>query len=277
MILLASLVFLFQPVVRTLLEQAPKVWSDMEDTISIIRGMVSGFSEMSDEVSAAIAPDGQTESSGSAVEMPTLTDALMLAPAVAGKLAIFAGALFFFLLTRSDIYDWAARRLTEPTGRAETTRKLRDAERAVSQYFVTVTLINVGLGVATAAALQVMGLPGAALWGVLACLMNFIVYIGPAFLVMGLLFSGIAAFDGPMVLAPALSFMALNGLEGQFVTPSLVGRELEVNPLLLFVALVFGIWLWGAIGGIVAIPLLLWVLVLNNALSAPAPPARAAS
>jgi predicted PurR-regulated permease PerM len=72
-----------------------------------------------------------------------------------------------------------------------------------------------------------------------------------------------------MVLLPAAAFVLLNGIEGQFVTPSLVGKQVEVNPLLIFLALIFGIWLWGPIGGTVAIPLMLWVLVLNNMLASP--------
>jgi predicted PurR-regulated permease PerM len=135
-------------------------------------------------------------------------------------------------------------------------------------------MINAGLGAATAMALQAMGLPGGLLWGVVAFLMNFIVYLGPAIFIVALLFAGVAAFDGGMALAPALTFVVLNGIEGQFVTPALVGRNMALNPLLVFLALIFGIWLWGPIGGIVAIPLLLWVLVLNDGLKAPTPAAE---
>jgi len=96
--------------------------------------------------------------------------------------------------------------------------------------------------------------------------LNYLVYVGPAMLMLLLLFAGVAAFDGAMILLPAAAFIVLNTIEGQVLTPALVGKHLEVNPLLIFLALVFGLWLWGPIGGIVAIPLLLWVLALNDAL-----------
>jgi len=90
----------------------------------------------------------------------------------------------------------------------------------------------------------------------------------------------VAQFDGAMSLAPASAFVILNTIEGQFVTPTLVGKHMAINPLLVFLALIFGIWLWGPIGGIVAIPLLLWGLVLNDSLatrpSRPAMPDQAA-
>ena len=124
---------------------------------------------------------------------------------------------------------------------------------------------------------ETLGVPGAILWGVVGFLLNFVVYLGPAVFTVALLFAGIAAFDGWLALAPAAGFVMLNTLEGQFVTPALVGRNMELNPLLVFLALVFGIWLWGPIGGIVAIPLLLWVLVLNDCLTPQAAAAAAAN
>ena len=205
--------------------------------------------------------------------MPSVSDAIMAAPLILSQILIFAGALFFFLLTRREIYDWVSLRLSSRGERAELAMRLRRAERNVARYFSTITLINAALGVLTAIALQVMGVADAMMWGVVAFLMNFIVYLGPTVFVVVLLFVGVAEFDGAASLAPAASFILLNTIEGQFVTPALVGKHMAVNPLLVFLALIVGIWLWGPIGGIVAIPLLLWGLVLSDSL---APRPRAA-
>ena len=132
---------------------------------------------------------------------------------------------------------------------------------------MTVSAINAGLAILAFAGLTAIGLPGAALWGVIIFVMNFIVYLGPVTVILGLLFAGVATFDGGMGFVPAAIFAGLNAIEGQFVTPSLLGRTMAVNPLLVFLAIVFGLWLWGAIGGIVAIPTLLWVLVLLDELT----------
>ena len=268
----AGLALMFQPVIAELVQQAPKVWSDLQETIAVVRGLLRGVADVTGEVSNAIAPEASAamaSDTGASVPLPSVTDAVLAAPAILSQVLIFAGALFFFLLTRKELYDWAALNLSDHGERAQTALKLRSAERHVSQYFLTITMINAGLGGACALAFQAIGLSGAVLWGVLAFLMNFIVYLGPAVFVVALLFAGVAAFDGGMALLPAASFVLINGIEGQFVTPALVGRNLSVNPLLVFLSLIFGIWLWGAIGGIVAIPLLLWVLVLNDGLAEP--------
>jgi predicted PurR-regulated permease PerM len=260
--LLAGMVVLFQPVVLQLVATAPKVWADLQDALRGLRDLARGMNNLSEDVKGALSSASSSGGEGEGMSLPTVTDALLLAPAIAGQVLTFAGTLFFFILGRDHIYDWIARRLSEPSNRAVTAQRLLASERMVSRYFLTVTAVNVGLGVATGAALQALGVPGAAMWGLLAFFLNFIVYLGPGLLIGALIFAGIGAFDGIMVLAPAAVFVLLNFLESQFVTPTLVGRTVELNPLLVFLTLIFGIWVWGAIGGVVAIPLLLYIRVL---------------
>lgn len=272
--LLAGMVVLFQPVVLQLVATAPKVWADLQYALQGLRDIAKGMSNLSADVTGALssAPSSGGEDEG--MTLPTVTDALLLAPAIAGQVLTFAGTLFFFILGRDQIYDWIARRLSEPSNRAVTAQRLLASERMVSRYFLTVTTVNAGLGIATGAALQALGVPGAAMWGLLAFFLNFIVYLGPGLLVAALIFAGIGAFDGIMVLAPAAIFILLNFLESQFVTPTLVGRNLELNPLLVFLTLIFGIWVWGAVGGVVAIPLLLYIRVLVTGATGSGPESR---
>ncbi len=274
--LIGALVLAFHPIIAQLVSQAPKVWADMKEVVAGFRGLLRGLSEVTDSVAAAVAPEANAAPAAPAAEdgvaLPTVTDALMIAPAILSQVLVFSGALFFFLLTRSEIYDWVSLRLSERGGRAELAHRLRRADRNVSRYFSTITLINAGLGAITAGVLQAIGVQDAMIWGVVAFIVNFVVYLGPAVFVVTLLFVGVAQFDGALSLAPAACFLLLNTIEGQFVTPALVGRHMAVNPLLVFLSLIFGLWLWGPIGGIVAIPLLLWVLVLNDAISERAVP-----
>ncbi|SEN98502.1 Predicted PurR-regulated permease PerM [Pseudorhodobacter antarcticus] len=271
--LLTGLGLVFYPLMAQLVDQAPKVWFDMQDTIRLLKSMLGDLSDMGNSVTAAVSPSTTTPNAtaNEGVALPSITDALMVAPAIVSQTLIFAGALFFFLLTRTQIYNWAALKLSNPGERAQTALKLRNAERYVARYFGTITLINIALGFCVGTVLQVLGMPGAALWGVVAFLLNFVVYLGPAIIAIALTFAGVAVFDGSMTLAPMGAYLTLNAIEAQFITPTLVGRNMAVNPLLVFLALVFGIWLWGPIGGIVAIPFLIWVLVLNGALLAPKP------
>ncbi|MEX1661241.1 AI-2E family transporter [uncultured Thioclava sp.] len=263
----ALLLLVIQPLAAQMIAQAPKVWNDLRSSVLDLRQMFQGIQDASDEVTKAIAPASNPgKDSAAPSAMPNATDMLMLAPALLAQALVYIGTLFFFQLSRRDIYDWVAKHLADSTQRGNTALRLRAAENRVSRYFLTISVINAGLGLIVAAAMQLIGMPNAALWGVIAFLINYILYLGPAVLAVALIFAGIAAFDGLRVLLPALIYLGLNSTEGQFVTPTLVGKHMRINPLLIFLSLTFGIWLWGPLGGVVAIPLLLWALVLTNSL-----------
>lgn len=258
--MMAVMVLLFQPLIAQLVEQAPKVWADMQELISAAKALLKGASDAAKEVSTAItepaaqaAPATAPAAAPAAAEgMPMVTDALWLAPEIAAQIMTFAGVLFFFLMTRADIYSWAARQFAEPMERGPVIKRLFEAERRVSRYFVTISIINACLGLIVGLGLQVAGLPGAMLWGFMTFILNYIVYLGPTVIAAGLIFAGVAAFDGGMAFVPVAIFGVTAFFEGQFITPAMVGKSMEMNPLLVFLSLLFGIWLWGPIGGVVA-------------------------
>ncbi|MDN5787479.1 AI-2E family transporter, partial [Pseudorhodobacter sp.] len=264
LVVLAGFILILQPMISQLVETAPKVWADMQDVVVLVQKLIRGLSDVKDEMQNAVVPEAKAATEAAAPDvLPSLSEALMIAPAVVSQILVFSGVLFFFLMSRRDIYDWVALHLSGKGNRAHMALTLRRAERSVARYFLTITLINFALGAATGTVLQILGMPGAAMWGLLAFFLNFVVYLGPFTFAVVMLFAGVGAFDGGQALLPALSFLVLNTIEGQFVTPALVGRHMQLNPLLVFLSLIFGIWLWGPIGGIVAIPLLLWVVVLS--------------
>ncbi|MEY4984028.1 MAG: hypothetical protein RIR62_2294 [Pseudomonadota bacterium] len=260
---IGAIMLLMQPIVAQLVAQAPKVLADMQETIDTLSRSLRGLRDATEVVADAL---GEGADSGEAAVdgLPSVADAILLAPAIVAQATIFAGVLFFFLLTRHALYGAAARGLWQGHDPIQIVARLRRAERHVSRFFLTVSLINVALGTATAVVLQLIGLPNGLLWGVVAGLFNFIVYLGPVIVSLALLVAGVAAFDGAMSLAPATVFTLLNLIESQFVTPGFVGRRMEMNPLVVFVALVFGMWLWGAVGGFVALPIAIWFRVMRD-------------
>ncbi len=136
--------------------------------------------------------------------------------------------------------------------------RLTEAIRAeVGRYFSTVALINVGLGIATAIAMYALGMPNAILWGVLACIFNFVPYLGPI-AAFGII--AIAALLSIPNLGHALAvpgvFLVLHLIEGQLVQPLTVGRRFEVNALVILLAVWFGYGFWGIPGMILATPAL---------------------
>lgn len=262
--LVGGLALMIGALIVDLMDQVPRIWLEAQGIVSRIQDVLRRLMAMSDEVARVMDPTSKPAVADTGITLPTVTDALSFAPSLAGQIAIFTGALFFFLLSRMEIYTWLASQIGPITDRVTTARKLMQAESRVARYFLTVSIINVGLGVALAAALAAMGTGSAVMWGMIAALMNFIPYAGPALVVLALGIVGMATFDGLATGLPAASFVVLNMLENQFITPAMVGRSLSMNPLLVFLSLVFGLWLWGPLGGFVAIPLMLWIITISQ-------------
>ncbi|WP_417279088.1 AI-2E family transporter [Celeribacter sp.] len=262
--LLAILVFIAEPVVERAYLQIPEIKNELSATISQVQDMFRGISDVTKEVQDTISPDGGGDE-GDAVNLPSLGDALFAAPSLIAQILLFAAAMFFILLSRDEMYEW----LTKLHPEGPSAACLRDADAQVSRYFLTITLINTCFGAIVAGAFWALGLPGPVIWGTIAAVMNFLLYIGPATVAVSLVVAGTIAFDGAMSLAPVATFVTLNMLEGQFITPTLVGRHMQVNPLLVFLSLCFWLWLWGPVGGFIAIPLLVWGLAVFDGLGPP--------
>jgi len=251
-------ILLLEPYLSQAISQGPVIQAELRATVEELRSVLRGIEQISDDVAAAIEPNTvKGEGNSEQVAIPSLTDALFYAPQFLAQFLIFAGTLYFFLLARNAVYEW----LSDSIG-ALGKRDLRHAAAQVSRYVLTISAINVSFGALVATAMYIMGMPSPIVWGVLACLLNFVMYLGPAMLFAMLTVTGIVVYDGALSFLPPALYIGMNAVEAQFVTPTLVGRSLSVNPLLVFLSLVFWLWLWGPIGGIIAIPLLIWTITV---------------
>ena len=260
---IVGIALLAEPLVWRVIDRLPVIWQRIGEILAEAQGMLGTLSGAPAPVvgAAPAAPAGEAPAMVTDA-LPSLTDALFLAPSVAAQVLVFVGTLFFFLLSRVEVYEYLSRHRVLSHRPRDVGPILLAAERRVSRYFLTITVINAGFGTVVAAAMWAVGMPAPLLWGMIAFLANFILYLGPAVVSVMLLVAGSMNFGGLQAFAPALVFVGINALEGQFVTPGLVGRQLEVSPLLVFLSLVFWLWLWGPIGGIVAIPLLVWAIAV---------------
>jgi predicted PurR-regulated permease PerM len=239
---------MLEPLLTAMKNQWPKIRAEVQVWIWTLSDMMRGIESLSNEIEATVGvSDGDNQT-----DIPSVMDAIWLAPGIGAKFFIFVGTLFFFVLTRDEIYDLAGRYRSH----------LFTAERVVARYFATVTLINIGLGVATAIVLMLIGVEGALLLGLAAGVLNYILYLGPLVMVFSLLVIGMIQFQGAMVLLPPFAFVCINLTEAQFVTPTLIGQRMNLNPLGVFLAITLGLWLWGPVGAIIALPLALWLAVL---------------
>jgi predicted PurR-regulated permease PerM len=133
----------------------------------------------------------------------------------------------------------------------------------VGHFYVTSSFINLGLGVATTLVMMAWGMPTPYLWGAVAALLNFIPYAGATTTLIVVTLVAVVSFDGlGHAAGVALSYLGLAVIEGQIVQPLLVGRRLDVNPLLIFLGLWFGGIFWGIAGVILATPILVALKVI---------------
>lgn len=139
----------------------------------------------------------------------------------------------------------------------------RDIQRDVSAYLITVMLINTALGIAIGLAMHITGLPNAALWGAMAAILNFMPYLGPLAGAVVVAIVGLVSFETPLhALLPPVVYIGINALEGNLITPMILGRRLTINPVAVFLSVIFWAWLWGIPGALMAVPLLACVKVI---------------
>lgn len=240
----------------------PQIWNELQFQLSGLREPLNTLRGVRDQIREIT---GGANVTVSVEDGSTVQDMVVLAPTLIAQVLIFLATLYFFLATRHETRVAILRLCADRRLRWRVAHIFRDVEEMVSNYLLSITLINAGLGLAVGLALWLAGLPSPALWGAMAGLLNFIIYIGPAVMAVILFGVGLATFDTLAgSLMPPLVYLTINAVEAQFVTPMVIGRRMTLNPFLIFLAVAFWLWLWGPTGGFVAIPALLIVHVVAS-------------
>lgn len=178
---------------------------------------------------------------------------------------LFFVTLILFIASWRDLRRALIMTFNDRDARLRTLRILNEIEVHLGNYLLTVTLINIGVGVATGIVCALTHMPNPAGLGALAATLNFIPIIGPIAMFAILVVVGLVAF--PTIssgLLAALAFGGITFLEGHFVTPTIIGRRLALNALAVLLALAFWTWLWGPMGAFLSSPLLIVALILKE-------------
>lgn len=185
----------------------------------------------------------------------------ILTPAVSQAI-LFLGALIFYMIYQKQIIARSVLILPDREARLTALKILADVQHNTTVYFGTFTIVNICLGLLTTALAYLVGLPNPLLWGVLAGVVNYIPYIGPAIMVGVLFLVGLFTFStiAEAIVAP-LVYVLFTTVEGHFITPTLMGRRMTMNPFAVFLAIGFWTWMWGPIGAFVAVPILMTTTV----------------
>lgn len=166
--------------------------------------------------------------------------------------------LVYFLLAGGDFFlEKLVKVIPKLADKKRAVEIVREIEHCVSNYLQSVTLINIGVGLAVGVAMAALGLPNPVLWGVLAMLLHFIPYVGS---LTGLLMITLVAFvtfdDLWRVALTAVTYEVISAAEGMIISPLLLGHRLTLNPVVILISLIFWGWLWGIPGALLAVPLL---------------------
>ena len=185
-------------------------------------------------------------------------------PPVTGFL-YFLVVLLLFISWWPDLRRQLVMTFASRDSRLRVLKILNEVEESLAAYLVTVAGINLGVGAAAGLIALVIGLPTPIGFGTLAATLNFIPIVGPMAMIAVLAVVGVVTEATLwMGLLPAALFMLVVFLEGQFITPAIIGRKIEINALAVLLSLMFWTWMWGPMGAFLSSPVLIVGLILRD-------------
>jgi predicted PurR-regulated permease PerM len=242
---------------RDWIQKAPQSLAKVQGRLRELRQPVDQMTRTAEQVEAAteVSKPGPQEV---VLRGPRLSERLF-----GSTLSVIVGVLetlilLYFLLAVGDLFlQKLIKVLPLLRDKKKAVAIARETEASISTYLLTVAAVNVGLGVAVTVVMLLLKMPNAMLWGTLAALAEFVPYLG-ATVMMGLLaMAGLVTFPnaGQALLVP-VAYVAVNLVQANFISPTVLGRRLTLNPVAILVGLAFWWWIWGVGGAFIAVPLL---------------------
>lgn len=252
---------------------APETFRRLEWKVRAVRKPVEQVTQAAEQVDKMTTVDTASKVQAVTVKPESWSDTLFTQTQ-----GLLAGALvmlifLYFLLAAGDLF---LRKLVRVLPTLEDKKVAvdiaRQIEDQISNYLLSVTLINVGLGVTVAVAMYLIGMPNPLLWGAMVGVFNFVPYVGPFTSLVVLALVGVMSFDSIAwgLLPPAVYFV-IDAIESNFITPAFLGRRLSLNPVVIFVSVTFWAWMWGIGGALLAVPMLAAFKILCDEIKPLAP------
>jgi predicted PurR-regulated permease PerM len=234
------------------------------------------FGLFSEEKVIPVPPEPIKEKSGGDVVnekiiqggLEVMVSIMRATPLMVAQLITTVILTIFLLIFGPKLFDAFIQIFPQVKNKRHTQLLVLKIQSELSRYVLTISIINSCLALITAAALWWLGVQDALLWGALVGLLNFAPYVGPLIAMIILCLAGLVQY-GPVALAmlPALVYFVINLIEAQFITPTVLGRHMRLNPLILILWLVIWAWLWGAVGVLLAVPLLVCIKLVAGHLN----------
>ena len=263
-LIFAFVILLIVPHVSELASDFPGMIASLKKKLHIFDSVIAAWRRFSASIGEPAVAGGV------AIPIPGIswvpsTISLLLPP--------ITGFLFFLVVLLLVISEWPDLRrglvmtFASRDSRLTVLKILNEIESGLANYLLIVTLINLGVGALTGVICELTGMPNAVGFGALAATLNFIPIIGPIAMFVILLVVGVVAEPTFLWgLLPAAGFLVVITVEGQFLTPTIIGRHLELNALAVLLSLAFWTWLWGPMGAFLSSPILMVALILKQRL-----------
>lgn len=254
--------------VSAIVADAPRITYEIQEKFGVFRRPLEAIGRATARFEEIVSPAGDDtekvvvdDGGGGAALGYVATDAGQRLAAL-----VFCMVLLLFILASGDLFqEKLIKVLPTLSDKKRALRIAREIEREVSRYLFTVTFINIGLGMATGAIFWLLGMPSPILWAIFATLANFLPYIGAAIVALVSFGIAVVAFDTlGQSLLPPLAFLALTALEGQIITPMVLGQRHALNAVVILLSIAFWGWIWGVLGALIAVPMLVTIKVFAD-------------
>ena len=254
----------------TWMNEAPAHMAELRQRVQRIFPRVARFSQAADAVNNLGAAEAEQQ------KVTTVEIKTSRVPSTfinwTGTLLLGAGetlVLLYLMLASGDLFLQKLVRVMPTLGDKKRAVEIsHEIQQNISNYLFSVALINIALGAIVSGGLYWLGIPNAAMWGMLVAVLNFVPYFGPVAGIILLGAVGLLTFDtlGKGILPPAW-YLLLHLLEANFITPMLLGRRFTLNPVVIFASLIFWTWLWGVPGALLSVPILVSIKVVCDRVS----------
>ncbi|WP_144096717.1 AI-2E family transporter [Croceicoccus sediminis] len=251
-----------------LFEQVPQMIASIDKSFGQLRGQLDWINDLGKRLGELSGPKSGQEV---VVATPSMIERVALAtPTVIIETLLTFLMAFFMIEARVRMRHRLLLERTEFGASLKAARALREVQDRVASYILTVGLINLGVGVVAALGAWAIGLDAPIMWGGLAALLNFLPYIGPFAMTAILLLVGMGTADTILMgLVPAAAYLGLHTIEANAVTPAILGARFTMNPVIILIGISYFTWVWGVLGAVLSMPILITLMALFEHLGHP--------
>ena len=250
--------------VSQMVSQAPEIGAKLKERVATIRQAIDKAVEATNQIEGVAQNASEANTQKVVIAQPgILSRAAGNLLSVGTTMAITFVLSLFLLASGTMFYQKIIQTFSLLSDKKKALRVVYNVEREISRYLFTISFINVLVGIVVGCGLWVIGIPNPFVWGVASAILNFLPYVGALLAIVLTGIISLVTFDSLAyaMLAPAF-ILLVHIIEGQFMTPLLLGRRLELNAVAVFISISFWSWLWGFVGALMAVPLLVVIKVI---------------